>query len=170
MDFTFGPTELATLHDLQTMAQKHGGFIKIDMYTHDCVEFDKEEIQKEIELPLDKLYIYDAQYSVNTCCFCLVVRDRDDDLCALGLREFNVDFGYSRCKTLTQEENEELENEGFEEDGHYYDTILKTKVKGFTTIPETVKATNVYRYGIALREFSNLVCDYLGEPRIDRVY
>lgn len=32
------------------------------------------------------------------------------------------------------------------------------------------KEVNCYREGICIREFSNLVCDFLGEPRINRCY
>lgn len=170
MDFTFRSTELATLHDLQTMAQKHGGYIEIDVDAGDCHELYKEEIQEETGLPLDKLYVYDTYCTINELGFCLVI---GNDAHILYLREISMEFDYSFPNYLTKKEIEDLENEGFEfEEGgrHYSDTVLKTKIKGFATIPETVKSVNVYRYGIALREFSNLVCDYLGEPRIDRVY
>lgn len=167
MDFTFGSTELATLHDLQTMAQKHGGHIAIDMMTYDFPEFDEKEIKEETELPFDKIYVYGAQYNINTISFNLIIGNEMHSLC---LKEINLDFDYGFLDRLTQEDKEELENDGFEEKGHYCDSLLKTTVEGFETIPETVKSVNVYRYGIALREFSNLVCDFLGEPRIDRVY
>ena len=170
MDFTFGPNELATLHDLQIMAQKHGGHIEIDVDAGDCHELYKEEIQEETGLPLDKLYVYDTYCTINKLGFCLVI---GKDAHILYLREISMEFDYSFPNYLTKKEIEDLENEGFEfEEGgrHYSDTVLKTTIKGFETIPETVKSVNVYRYGIALREFSNLVCDYLGEPRIDRLY
>ena len=49
---------------------------------------------------------------------------------------------------------------------HVRSNIGKTELTGVFKD----KKVNCYREGICIREFSNLVCDFLGEPRINRCY
>lgn len=51
---------------------------------------------------------------------------------------------------------------------YFYDAARWQSIIGFDTIDKS--QINIYREGIMLREFSYLVCDFLCEPRIEKVY
>ena len=61
-----------------------------------------------------------------------------------------------------------LTDEYIDKDEQYwsYETT-DTVVRGFDGVSTYI---NVYREGMALKFFGDLVCDYLGEPRIIRTY
>lgn len=52
-------------------------------------------------------------------------------------------------------------------DSIYFELIEKDSKK--VNSPIYVKSSTTYRSGMALKYFANLVCDYLDEPRIERV-
>ena len=52
-------------------------------------------------------------------------------------------------------------------DYYFYDEGAYTKVYGFNGVETKV---NVYREGMAVKNFGDLVCDYLHEPRIIKTY
>lgn len=85
--------------------------------------------------------------------------------------EYEPDDDIDDDNPLSKETEEFLEDNDYEssDDGGkrlLYVSFSETKIKGF----DKQEHPSVYREGMALKFFGDLVCDYLGEERIVRVY
>lgn len=175
MDITFLNNHIKTICELQALAEKHNCSIQIGT-RNNTQHPDDFEIDDDLKERYESIKILDEnnitidrgihdEYSI---WFELV--DKRGEKTSYHVLTYTshsgyIDFDEEEVELLP----ESVKDEFYVEYGGntlYFD-YCKTKVYGF----ENVKyKPNVYRSGIALREFSWLVCDYLGEPRINRNY
>lgn len=192
MNITFGSTELQTLNELQEIAKKHNMGIHMGYrsdsgfggYSIMCVVEVNEKVIKCIK---DNEHLCaEAIFSSSSVWFELFDREnRDYHTMTYAEEELNFDIeGVSEmiesCKT-TEEKTamrefiDEWSSYEFEfgEEGadsaHIVIAASPTIITGFGE-KDLVKDYRVYRSGMALKYFGDLVCDFLGEPRIERVY
>ena len=85
--------------------------------------------------------------------------------------EYELNDDVDDDNPLSKEAEEFLEDNTYEECDYggkrlLYTSFSETNIKGF----KGQEHPSVYREGMALKFFGDLVCDYLGEERIVRVY
>lgn len=189
MNTTFSSTHLETLVDLQRLAEKHGCKISFGCYSNTSKEEINSDILREnnaneetIEKLLNgwqyNLFINNIENTDEHIWFQLYDPDGETNYNVMTYYEnetyFEVEFDYD----FDEEGNEDL-IEWLEEyrvdwsdDKDKYIVCLKsapTVIKGFG-YKEEHKDYRVYREGMALHYFTELVCKYLKEPIIKRTY
>lgn len=183
MDVYFGSVHLQTLCDLEQLANKHNCFIHFGVNQHNSEDIDIESdfgCSPEIIEELEEKGYFDSgeqRFEATTLWFELF----DNNNCTHHQLEY-ID-GYERAEYIVnkfEELSDEAENfldEASGDDGGYnpycdsdirtlYRSFAGTKITGFPG----QEHPSVYREGMALKFFGDLVCDYLGEERIVRVY
>ena len=184
----FNFEHIDTIHDLCELAKKHNCKIRIDVCEDnvsvddwkDCIlsylenkEGMSEQMRKEFEFnyDLDNLF-----YKHDYVTFELVdMKDKENwkhQFLQFHEIEFYFTFNENHKRYLDDycEISQELDD--WLEENVEYDDFLGmhnqyTVVSGFKKQKTEV---NVYREGMALKFFGDLVCDYLKEPRIVRCY
>lgn len=173
MNIEFYKVHTDTLRDLRNIAAKHNCYIQFGFDSDSGSDIDEELFEKkgfDIEALRD-LRLEHECYERQTIWFELVEKGDTTKYHSLSYTECNSYFNFEECE-LFGCENEEFVN--FMEEHCEYEGFINirdshTTICGFGL--ERPKECNlVYRSGMALKFFSDYVCDYLGEERIDRVY
>ena len=187
MNIEFYDSHLETLCELKNIAKKHGYTISFGVASSNDEMVEKELFQEngftdeEIEAIDTILETTNHMYSDEKIWFQLSNKNEVNQLI------YHVNSNYVTIKkdfdTFT---SEELTDIGVDEDEliqklDNHDEFLDydeytlnfssdaTYIYGFGN-KEPVKNHLVYRNGMALKYFGDYVCDYLGEPRIERTY
>lgn len=189
MNIIFSSTHMETLVNLQKLAEKHNCKISFACYSNT----NKEEINSNIlrengasEEIIEKL-LNDWQYnlSVNN------IENTDEHIWFQlygpeGKKQYNV-MTYYENRTyfevefdhnFDEDDNQDLvdwleeHNVDWSDDEDKYIICLDTAPTTITGFgyEEEHKDYRVYREGIALHYFTELVCDYFKEPMIKRIY
>ena len=177
MNITFGPAHIRTLTKLNELAQKHNCFISFGTndYTSDPTIRDfaeyypdlTEEIMQDIEDNLDIERCYDKSSS-----YWFELYDKTNG-------KYNVLTYFEINMLITFDDSSysyfnisDTTNQFISENEAWSNTLNvetnKQEIRGFKGVD--TKDINVYREGMALKFFGDLVCDYLGEERIKEVY
>lgn len=181
MNIFFGTTEMRTLNDLQVLAEKHNMKIHFGFSSTAETDMDYEILEKndidscviDIIKNEDCLTINDSIATCDKLWFELYDKANDKSHTMAYLESglaFNIDDSnyYFSEQKLEYEYRKALEDFMNGEDYFCYN-YSPTIINCFGN-KETVTDFRVYRSGMALKFFGDLVCDFLGEPRIERVY
>lgn len=183
MDIYFGSVHLQTLCDLEKLANKHNCFIHFGVNQHNSEDVDIEtdfSLSPEIMQELNEKGNFDAEkmkYEATELWFQLFDNNNNS-----YHRLMYID-GYERAvytvddlEKLSDEAEDVLESASGDDYGYnpycdpdirmLYRSFEETKITGFPN----QKHPSIYREGMALKFFGDLVCDYLGEERIVRTY
>lgn len=187
MNIEFYNSHIETLCELKNIAKKHGYTISFGVLSNDDERIDNELFQEndftdeEIEAIKEILEITHCNYSAEKIWFELNGKNESNQLV------YYVDSNYVTIKKDFENfMSEELRDAGVDEDKlieklDNHDEFLDcdeytlrfesdaTYIYGFGN-KEPVKNHIVYRNGMALKYFGDYICDYLGEPRIERTY
>lgn len=182
----YGPTHLQTLKELMEIAEKHNCYINIFVNEHHsfaqdnssaCLEMlvDREYISDEVANNLLECYSIDnPMVQHDSICFELVEQKENRNIFhTMTYHTWSVWFNIEKYSWNPEADELPETEEWVEEncsdygDGFYSAESAYTEVQGFPNVETKV---NVYREGIAIKNFGDLVCDYLGEPRIVRNY
>lgn len=177
MSIYFSSTHIKTLIKLQELAQKHNCSIDFGVnIVNDIDECDwdilakkynmpdsvREDLVENLEVTRGKTTGYHYWFELRDH------RDKDKTIYnTLTYTDLDMYINYNNTDDLSDESIEWLEDNNDYEGylGGYYD---ETTIKGFKGVDTS--NVGVYREGITLRCFGDLVCDYLGEERIVEVY
>lgn len=190
MNIFLSNTHIKTLIKLKEIAEKHGCSIAMGVrnkiertfsveHFRDCnVDDFIINLLGSIEDP-DLLFNESYLYQYHTYWFELSEK-KEGSYSKYHTLSFNISVVYFKIEKdsldLISEENQDLRNWLEEETGGYageYGCCVlssnRTIINGFGNIEE-VKDYRVYREGMALKYFGDLVCEYLNEPLIKEVY
>lgn len=178
MNVHFTSAHLQTLCELKSIADKHNCIINFGVDSlNDSEEVDFESfdgLTKEILEELDnKGKFENPKYNINWLWFELIDKN-NNSYHALSYREGEQSITYilDHLEELSYEADSFLENnlvcwQTMDDDELIITSRLdRTNMTGF---PGQEKP-DVYREGMVLKFFADLVCDYLKEERIERVY
>lgn len=182
MNFEFYESHIKTLCDLQALAEKHNcrlGFGTISDSFDDRI--DESFLEEYLDCPKDiakeiceKCYFKEISGDYSNSFFQLY--DKTKEKCnKLTYFTLSVAFKIAADNDLSTEaedwllDNSKNDEYGYADYNEYFMVVDTTKeqVFGFDGIK---KEGWIYRPGIMLAVFTQLVCDYLGEERIKRVY
>jgi hypothetical protein len=178
---TFNSTHIDTLSELNSIAKKHNCTIRL--YVGDNNSIEAEDIidvfkeQYELSNPaaeelVSNFEIQNPQSYLASICFELAEQTENGTM----YHQLSYIEGYVCCELyesygrFIDDISDELQSwfDNYWEDpdgGFIHKSFSYTKVKGFNGA-----TADVYREGMALKFFGDLVCDYLDEPRIVKVY
>lgn len=186
MNIDFCNSHMETLADLMKIAEKHNCAITFGITSHSDRDIDEDVLKKNgftselLEELKCKMTVKDSVSSYDNAWFQLyekntktyhtmayiensayVIVEKLDEL------EFRFDDEEPSDELIATLEklDEMLEIGVYTINEHYNPTIIH----GFGN-KEKVEDYRVYRPGMALKFFGDLVCDYLKEPRIKRCY
>lgn len=181
MNIAFTNAHMETLSELKALAEKHNCRITfgVDSWTGVDPEFEKfsnytSEIYDEL---YDKGSFSNGVMDITKFWFQFYdPNNKDRQYHYLEYSEGEQTITYEQLSF--EELSEEAENFIEENRADWYDdSPIDDEVVLFTRIGETtirgfdgLEHPSVYREGIALKFFGDLVCDYLGEERIVRTY
>lgn len=193
MKVDFYSSHMETLRDLQNLAEKHGCKIHFGFYSHNNEELDPDSLYK-YKVPkfvVNKLFledIMDTELSITN------IRSTFEEIWfelydpnneerhyhTMSYREYNdyfevePDYNFDKWDDKNQkfidwcDENQVDWND--EDDKWIFNlTTSPTVINGFQYKKEHID-DRVYREGMALHYFTELVCKYLKEPMIKRTY
>lgn len=186
MNIEFYSNHMDTLADLMKLAEKHNCTIAFGVTSSNENDIDEDILKKSgftdalLEEMKDKMDVARAASTFDKVWFQL--RDKNTGMyhhmvyiesstCVIVKRLAELDFRFpdeepSDDLIARLEEYDQMLDYGeYTIHEHYNPTIIN----GFGN-EKRVEDYRVYRSGMALKYFGDLVCDYLGEPRIDRVY
>lgn len=184
MNISFGGNHMDTLADLMRLVEKHNCCIRFGFDASSEREIDKDilkrygfsdELFSEMD---DKMTISDCQSTFSKIWFELYDKtanktntfayiESDTYFSVEKISEF--DFRYENPSNELEEWLEEYD-ECWDIDNYIINKAYNpTIIYGFGN-EKRIEDFRVYRSGMALKYFSDLVCDYLREPRIDRCY
>lgn len=187
MNIEFYNSHLETLCELKNIAKKHGYTISFGTSSNSEEIIDNELFQeneftdKEIEAIKEILEITNCNYSNEKIWFELNGKNESNQLVYYVDSNYvtiKKDYGDFTCAELRDagvDEDKLIEKlDNYDEFLDYDEYTLNFKsdttyIYGFGN-KEPVKNHLVYRNGMALKYFGDYVCDYLGEPRIERTY
>lgn len=180
MNIYFTTTHLQTLCDLKALAEKHGCSISfgVDSWTGVDPEFEEfadytSKIHKELNDKgsfsngvIDMTKFWFQFHDPNN-------KDRQYHYLEYSEGEQTITYEPDAYVELSEEAEDFIEENKVEWDtSSIYDKSILfgrlggTEIKGF----KGQEYPDVYREGMALKFFGDLVCDYLGEERIVRTY
>ena len=181
MNIGFYSAHMETLSDLMKIAEKHNCTITFDVTSSHEAEID-EDILKRIgfteellEEMKEKMTLRHADGTFDKVCFDLYEKNTKTHHSMAYIESSTwftaeedpfplEEISYELTEVL-QEHDQMLEIGVYTISEHYNPTIIH----GFGN-KEKIEDFRVYRSGMALKFFGDLVCDYLNEPRIHRVY
>ena len=180
MDVLFHSEHMKTLSDLQAMAEKHNCIIKFGFRTSSTTEFCECEHLIEKNVPPEVITAIekcDIQLNGLLATFdCMwfelydIEKKKYNTMC---YSENSVYFTAEEQYCWDDEPPEEVKDwlyDGCYEGGSYYVyNEAPTVINGFGYEGEHYDG-RVYREGMALKFFADLVCEYLGEDYIQRTY
>ena len=183
MNVEFTETHLDTLCELKALAEKHNCSIRFGVYNSSgFISYEKfigysENIIEEIQ---NRGYFYTENEKGDSTELWFELFDPNNAkrhyhslgyLSGWQAIEYELDDDIDDDNPLSKETEEFLEDNDYEYSDNgkkslLYVSFSETKIKGF----EKQEHPSVYREGMALKFFGDLVCDYLGEERIVRTY
>ena len=181
MNITLGQTHIKTLTKLQAIAEKHNCSISFGTNDHTDLEADFEDFkdyydgltEKICSEIVDNLQANSVRLFISNYWFELYDGNKKkyNNLTYTiieGYAEFDEDYN---SDDISEETQEFIENNMKEYD--YIGPTLefnssKQNIRGFDGVDKS--QINVYREGMLLKFFGDLVCDYLGEEKIVEVY
>lgn len=181
MNIEFTSAHMETLMELKAIAEKHGCRITFGVNSFAGVYAEFEEFDgytDEIFKELNDKGVFSNGF-INTTQFWFQFHDPNNKERRYHYLEYSSGSQTATYEPYTlegfsKEAKEFLEENRAEWDdnGSIYDKVILFKRLGGTTINgfEGLKKPNVYREGMALKFFGDLVCDYLKEKRIVRTY
>jgi len=175
---SFTTAHVNTLSELNSIAKKHNCTIRLYVGDSNSIEIEdiidtfkeRYDLSTTAAEELDFNYeIQNPQLHLSSACFELAERTEN----GTNYHQLSYIEGYVCCElseSCGYDISDELQNwfDNYWEDpdsGFIYKSFSYTKVTGFNGA-----TADVYREGMALKFFGDLVCDYLSEPRIVRVY
>lgn len=187
MNVFFGTSHIQTLKDLQEIAEKHNCRITCGINSQSGQELESEilaesKIDKRIIDKLEHPYSHDISikreyYQIDKLWFELYDNNNGTyhslaymEMIQVFDVEKDFDFDSDKERLL----NNFLEEHG--EEREIYEDSTRIVVQSYPTIiygfgyKGKHKDGRVYREGMALKFFGDLVCKYLKEPNISRVY
>ena len=179
MDVAFyGATHLKTLGELVDLAEKHNCRINFGVrhYTDDDTDFSNYNFffPKDIAEDMEKCGTIESGSYVEAMILWFELYDRDKDhynvmeYIERAMRVHYTPYASEEMQSKTEEWISENKSEYEWDVGEH--TFLyqgtETRIRGF----EGIEHPDVYREGMTVKFFGDLVCDYLGEERISRVY
>lgn len=183
MNIDFATPHMETLSDLMKLAKKHNCGIAFGFASSPEQEIDEDILKKNgftddlIEEMKDKMTIDDAASSFDKLWFELFDRNNNTHH-SMTYIESGTYFVLPKDNYYLFSEgiSEELEKLLDEHDEFYrpdeyviHESYNPTIIHGFGN-KEKIEDFRVYRSGMALKFFGDLVCDYLKESRIARCY
>ena len=182
MNIDFGRSHMETLADLMRIADKHSCVITFGIGSSPSIDLDEELLEKSgltselIEEMRDKKQITEVASLFDKAWFELYDK-RNNTHSTLAYIESSTHFVVSRDNySLFEEVSADLEewlddHDDFGRPDEYFIMVSHnpTIIHGFGN-KEKIEDFRVYRSGMALKFFGDLVCDYLKEPRIVRSY
>ena len=186
MNIDFCTSHMETLADLIKLAEKHNCKIHFGFSTSSEREIDEDIINRIglkdglFEEMKDKMEIHDSASSFDRVWFELYDKTADS-YSSMAYIESSTYFTVEKLSEWDFRFEEDTPSEELivwlEEHDELWDldkyTIHEshnpTIIHGFGN-KERVEDFRVYRSGMALKFFGDLVCDYLNEPRIARCY
>ena len=188
MNIDFCKSHMETLADLMKIAEKHNCTITFGVTTHGDREIDDDVLKKNgftaelLNEMYEKMEIKDAASTFDKAWFQLYEKDTETyhTMAFIENSTYAVIEKESENSFLFRDDDEAPSDEliaNLEEIDELYEigvyTINQsynpTIIHGFGN-KEKVEDFRVYRPGMALKFFGDLVCDYLKEPRIQRYY
>ena len=183
MDVYFGSVHLQTLCDLEKLANKHNYFIHFGVNQHNSEDVDIESdfgCSPEIIQELDEKGSFDGEkskYEATELWFQLFDSNNKSYHRLMYIEGYEMAvYTVDKFEELSDEKENFLESISGDDCGYnpycdpdirtLYRSFDKTKIAGFPG----QERPSVYREGMALKFFGDLVCDYLGEERIARTY
>lgn len=182
MNFDFYTEHIQTLADLQKLAEKHNCKIAFGFtsgaFDEDekqdlldilgCKGIVREEIDNEFSLSLKQgayTKVYFELYDRTKDTYNVLTYYEHELLVSLE----NKSSFYPQYSDETEQWLEENKTDWSYDinDCYIFNETSKEEVRGFKGVK---KEWNIYRPGIMLAVFAQLVCDYLGEERIVRSY
>ena len=183
MNVDFTETHLDTLCELKALAEKHNCSIRFGVYNSSgfisyekFIGYSKNIIE---ELQNRGVFYTDTEQGSSTDLWFELFDPNNAKRHYHSLSylegwqsvEYELYYDVDDDNPLSKEAEKFLEDNDYEfSDGGekklLYLRFSETKIKGF----EKQEHPNVYREGMALKFFGDLVCDYLGEERIVEVY
>lgn len=184
MNIDFHSGHIETLCDLKTIAEKHNCKISFGVRSYTEYTLDEGLLKQEgftddeINYIKDSLDVVDACTTNDSIYFELIEKDSKKVNSLMYVKSSATIIidkdSYRDC--CLDEMADELCNKLYEHDATCDDdnfTICidddPTIIRGFGNDEKIINHV-VYRSGMALKYFGDYVCDYLGEPRIERVY
>lgn len=186
MNIEFYTSHVETLADLTKLAKKHNCRINFGVNTSHEEEIDVDILKRHgftdelFEELKDKMTVTFASSSFDTVWFELADK-ATGTYSTMTYTESGTYFTVEKLGELDFRFDEDETSEELiawlEDHDELWDTDMytihqhhnPTVIYGFGN-EERVEDFRVYRSGMALKYFSDLVCDYLKEPRIERVY
>lgn len=183
MNIYFSSTHLQTLCNLKALAEKHGCSINFGVNDFDdFTGYEKFTDYSEavIEELRDRGYFWTDTEKGSATGSWFELFDPNNEKChyhnltyfsGWQAVEYEPDDDIDDDNPLSKEAEEFLGDNTYEECDYggknlLYVSFADTEIRGF----EGQEHPSVYREGMALKFFGDLVCDYLGEERITRVY
>ena len=184
MNVDFHSGHIETLCDLKTIAEKHNCKISFGVRSYSENIIDEGLLKQEGFTDDEINYIKDSLNVVDACTtncsmyFELIEKDSNKvNSLVYAENSTTVIIDKDSCRNeYLNDMSDELYDKLEEHDSSYdYDNFTicidddPTIIRGFGN-DEKITNHVVYRSGMALKYFGDYVCDYLGEPRIERVY
>ena len=181
MNVHFTSTHINTICKLNEIAKKHNCKLYISTSSQNFIqdealdyifdylrENDSELTEKLSDEIMEHFHFEDMFFTVDNVCFELLEGFKSNSLTYF---EYEMGFSYMEDSygliySLSNEAQEWVDDRL--SDTYFYNNTDKSTIRGFNGIDTS--DINVYREGIALKCFGDLVCDYLNEPRIEAVY
>lgn len=174
-----GEPHIKTLTKLYEMAKKHDCVIamSIEPISDSDVDFDiivdkgdmNEEIKEDIQ---ENLELKDCNTSGYKYTFELIDKRDSQHYKYNTLTYFDIStsFKYAEFlyRTLNEETQEWLDDNDNYDDNYIFYHSEDQRMQGWEGIDTSF--VNVYREGMLLKFFGDLVCEYLGEEKIQEVY
>ena len=182
MNIDFGQSHMETLSDLMKLAEKHNCRITFGFASSPEQEIDEDILKKNgfkdehIEEMKEKMTIDDAVSSFDKLWFELYDKNNkthntmvfieSSTYFVLPRDDYYLIHGISYdLENLLDEHDEFCRSDEYVIHESYNPTVIH----GFGNEGK-IEDFRVYRSGMALKFFGDLVCDYLKEPRITRSY
>lgn len=184
MDISLYSSHIDTLCDLKNIAEKHNCQIHFGVRHSKDDDIDYTILEGLIpkwmvrEIKSEEYLIVSNAHSESTTYWFELYEKSKDKYHVLSYIQSNTSFNaeafnYGSVKNIDKAEKVEKwldENRSeYSDDKFFYYSSSPTHIYGFGNAKKIVDG-RVYREGMALKYFGDLVCDYLEEERISRVY
>lgn len=181
MNVSFGTSHMETLADLMQLAAKHNCKITFGCYSSHEADMDEDILKRHKFTEEDIAFIRDNMnigtldstfdkiwfelYDKNTNTHNTMAYIESSTYLSVSQDEFPYEYPSDDLTEKLEEHDEMLESGVYTLHLSHNPTIIF----GFGNT-EKIEDYRVYREGMALKFFGDLVCDYLKEPRICRCY